>query len=33
MIIGKVEKVTWKAVEQLEITGRNDGGFGHTGKQ
>ena len=32
MIIGKVEKVIWNAVELLEVTERNDGGFGHTGK-
>ena len=33
MIIQKVEKMVWKAVEELEITVRNAGGFGHTGKQ
>lgn len=33
MIIHKVEKAGWKEVQQLEITQRNDGGFGHTGKQ
>ncbi len=33
MIIQKVERITWKAVEELEITVRNAGGFGHTGKQ
>lgn len=32
MIISKVEKATWIAVEQLEVTQRNAGGFGHTGK-
>ncbi len=33
MIIHKVEKGSWKEVEELEITYRNEGGFGHTGKQ
>lgn len=33
MIIQKVDKGSWKEVEELEITGRNAGGFGHTGKQ
>lgn len=33
MIIQKVDKGTWKQVESLEITERNAGGFGHTGKQ
>jgi dUTP pyrophosphatase len=33
MVIQKVEKVAWIAVEELEITARNAGGFGHTGKQ
>jgi len=33
MIIQKVEKGIWKEVADLEITGRNAGGFGHTGKQ
>ncbi len=33
MIIQKVEKVEWNEVEQLEVTVRNAGGFGHTGKQ
>jgi dUTP pyrophosphatase len=32
MVIQKVEKGVWKEVPELEITGRNDGGFGHTGK-
>jgi dUTP pyrophosphatase len=32
MVIQKVEKGIWKQVHELEITGRNDGGFGHTGK-
>jgi dUTP pyrophosphatase len=33
MIVQKVEKVSWKIVEQLETSTRNEGGFGHTGKQ
>jgi len=32
MIVGKVEKVKWKAVEEITSTIRNEGGFGHTGK-
>lgn len=32
MIIQKVERVVWKPVEQLKVTERNAGGFGHTGK-
>ena len=33
MIIQQVDKAVWKEVTQLEITERNAGGFGHTGKQ
>ena len=33
LIIQQVDKVVWKEVTQLEITERNAGGFGHTGKQ
>ena len=33
MIIQKVDKGIWKEVTDLEITDRNAGGFGHTGKQ
>lgn len=33
MVIQKVEKAEWKQVEHLEVTERNAGGFGHTGKQ
>lgn len=33
MVIGSVEKVTWEAVEILQETSRNEGGFGHTGKR
>lgn len=33
IIIQKIDKGMWKQVESLEITERNAGGFGHTGKQ
>lgn len=33
MVIQKVEKMLWKPVEELAVTERNAGGFGHTGKQ
>lgn len=33
LVIQKIEKGVWEQVEQLEITERNAGGFGHTGKQ
>jgi dUTP pyrophosphatase len=33
MVIQKVERMAWKLVEELEVTQRNAGGFGHTGKQ
>jgi dUTP pyrophosphatase len=33
MIFQKVEKGVWIETEQLETTNRNEGGFGHTGKQ
>jgi dUTP pyrophosphatase len=32
MVIQKVEKAVWLTVETLNETGRNEGGFGHTGK-
>jgi dUTP pyrophosphatase len=32
MVIQQVEKIRWVIAEQLEITERNAGGFGHTGK-
>ncbi len=32
MIIQQVEKVAWIQVEEIAVTGRNAGGFGHTGK-
>ena len=33
MIIHSTEKAEWLPVAELEITERNAGGFGHTGKQ
>ncbi|HET6994359.1 MAG TPA: dUTP diphosphatase [Chitinophagaceae bacterium] len=33
MVMQKVEKIEWKSVPELEVTERNAGGFGHTGKQ
>lgn len=33
MVMQKVEKIEWKQAEELEVTIRNAGGFGHTGKQ
>ena len=33
MIIQKVDKGIWKQAEELQVTERNQGGFGHTGKQ
>ena len=33
LVVQRVEKIQWEPVQQLEITGRNTGGFGHTGKQ
>jgi dUTP pyrophosphatase len=33
LVVQKVEQAVWKPVEELEITERNAGGFGHTGKQ
>ena len=33
MIIQKVERITWQESDELKITVRNAGGFGHTGKQ
>ena len=32
MIIQKVEKGVWRQAEELQITERNAGGFGHTGQ-
>ena len=33
MVMQKIEKAEWKPVDHLEVTERNAGGFGHTGKQ
>jgi len=33
LVIQKVEKAAWDEVSILEVTERNAGGFGHTGKQ
>ena len=33
IIIQKIDKAVWKEVNELEITGRNAGGFGHSGNQ
>jgi dUTP pyrophosphatase len=33
MVIQKVEQVDWKEVKEIEVTERNHGGFGHTGKE
>jgi dUTP pyrophosphatase len=32
MVIGQVEQIEWDLVEQVSVTSRNEGGFGHTGK-
>lgn len=33
MVIQQVEQIKWTLAQELEITERNAGGFGHTGKQ
>jgi dUTP pyrophosphatase len=33
MIIQKVERAVWEEVTTLQVTVRNEGGFGHTGKE
>jgi dUTP pyrophosphatase len=33
MVIQKIEKIEWLEVGEILATKRNDGGFGHTGKQ
>lgn len=33
LVVQKVEQATWKLVQELEITERNEGGFGHSGKR
>jgi dUTP pyrophosphatase len=32
MVIGKVEQINWVSVTEINVTQRNQGGFGHTGK-
>jgi dUTP pyrophosphatase len=32
MIIQKVEQAAWKETGEINVTTRNEGGFGHTGK-
>ena len=32
MVIARHEKAEWVVVDNLEVTGRGSGGFGHTGK-
>ena len=33
MVLQQVERVNWVKVEAINETSRNEGGFGHTGKQ
>lgn len=33
MVIQKVEKAVWYEAAEINVTERNEGGFGHTGKQ
>lgn len=33
LVIHKVERASWEAVTAISATERNEGGFGHTGKQ
>ena len=33
MVVNKVERVEWESTDSLGSTVRNEGGFGHTGKQ
>ncbi len=32
LVVQKVEQAIWKPVDELEVSERNAGGFGHTGK-
>lgn len=32
MVVQKIETAVWMKAEQLAVTDRNEGGFGHTGK-
>ena len=33
LVLQKVEKIKWTDTDSLQVTERNEGGFGHTGKQ
>lgn len=33
MVVNKVQRIKWEKVKSIAATKRNDGGFGHTGKQ
>ena len=33
MVISRYEKAEWQEVDELDVTCRGEGGFGHTGKQ
>lgn len=32
MVVQQVEKIKWEVTETISVTSRNEGGFGHTGK-
>lgn len=32
MVINKIAQISWEIVNELEVTERGEGGFGHTGK-
>ncbi len=32
IVIQRVEQVQWEATEKISVTSRNEGGFGHTGR-
>jgi dUTP pyrophosphatase len=32
MVVHRVERASWEITESIQVTGRNEGGFGHTGK-
>lgn len=33
LVVQRVERVVWESVREIAATSRNEGGFGHTGKQ
>jgi dUTP pyrophosphatase len=33
MVVGPVVQVSWESVEEIGVTARNAGGFGHTGRE